>query len=212
LTQVPVFDHGALHLKGLRSTPPVRPFGHGGQVFTGGRWHCPAAGSLSQNVCPGVLWHGCGVLLHLGGVLPADVGVSPSCIRVLTQYWELEGGLKSEPLSQGASAMPLRPTSVTEASSSGTARAASGRMSERCEVRGTARRMYPSYRGFKRNGGCVHVFLKLYNIIVVMLYQTFFMVLKDALAHLGPYQTLKKVWYNDPGGENTVPLPATIQI
>jgi hypothetical protein len=38
------------------------------------------------------------------------------------------------------------------------------------------------------------------------------MVLKDALAHLGPYQTLKKVWGIDPGGENTVPLPATLQI
>jgi hypothetical protein len=29
---------------------------------------------------------------------------------------------------------------------------------------------------------------------------------------LGPYQTLMEVWYNDPGGENTVPLPATIKI
>jgi hypothetical protein len=24
---------------------------------------------------------------------------------------------------------------------------------------------------------------------------------KDALAHLGPYQTLMRVWYSDPGGE-----------
>jgi hypothetical protein len=26
-------------------------------------------------------------------------------------------------------------------------------------------------------------------------------MVKDALAHLGPYQTLTKVWYNDPGAE-----------
>jgi hypothetical protein len=38
------------------------------------------------------------------------------------------------------------------------------------------------------------------------------MVLKDALAHLGPYQSIKEVRYSDPGGENTVSLPATIQI
>ena len=42
--------------------------------------------------------------------------------------------------------------------------------------------------------------------------QTPVKVLKDALAHLGPYQTLMGVWCIDPGGENTVPLPATIQI
>jgi hypothetical protein len=38
------------------------------------------------------------------------------------------------------------------------------------------------------------------------------MVLKDALAHLGPYQTLTKVWGSDPDDENTVLLPTTIQI
>jgi hypothetical protein len=48
--------------------------------------------------------------------------------------------------------------------------------------------------------------------IILLLYQTFVKVLKDALAHLGPYQPLTKVWYTDPGGENTVRLPATIQI
>jgi hypothetical protein len=36
--------------------------------------------------------------------------------------------------------------------------------------------------------------------------------LKDALAHLGPYQTLMRVWYTDPSGENTVSFLATIQI
>ena len=35
-------------------------------------------------------------------------------------------------------------------------------------------------------------------------------VLKDTLAHLGPYQTLMEVWYIDPGCQNTVSLPATI--
>jgi hypothetical protein len=49
-----------------------------------------------------------------------------------------------------------------------------------------------------------------YNIIVVPHLR--FKVLKDALAYLGPYQTLTKVWYSDPGGQNTVSLPATIQI
>jgi hypothetical protein len=62
------------------------------------------------------------------------------------------------------------------------------------------------YRGFKRNGGCVlgHSIITVPNLLYG---------LKDALAHLGPYQTLKKVWYNDRGVENTVFfLPATIQI
>ena len=54
----------------------------------------------------------------------------------------------------------------------------------------------------------VHVF----SAIILLLYQNSIKVLKDALAHLGPYQTLMEVWYSDPGGENTVPLPATIQI
>jgi hypothetical protein len=40
----------------------------------------------------------------------------------------------------------------------------------------------------------------------------FVKVFKDALAHLGPYQTLMEVWYSDPGGQNTVSSPATIQI
>jgi hypothetical protein len=35
--------------------------------------------------------------------------------------------------------------------------------------------------------------------IILLSYYTFVMVLKNALAHLGPYQTLTKVWYNDPG-------------
>ena len=43
--------------------------------------------------------------------------------------------------------------------------------------------------------------------ITLLLYQTLPKVLKDALAHLGPYQTLRRVWYSDPGG-----MPATIQI
>ena len=48
--------------------------------------------------------------------------------------------------------------------------------------------------------------------IILLLYQNDIKVLKDALAHLGPYQTLISFWYSDPGGENTVLLPATIQI
>ena len=48
--------------------------------------------------------------------------------------------------------------------------------------------------------------------IILLLYRTDVKVLKDALAHLGPYQTLTSVRYSDPYGENTVPLPATIQI
>jgi hypothetical protein len=47
--------------------------------------------------------------------------------------------------------------------------------------------------------------------IILLLYQTL-KVLKDSLAHLGPYQTLTKVWYNDPGGGNIVRLPTTKQI
>jgi hypothetical protein len=48
--------------------------------------------------------------------------------------------------------------------------------------------------------------------IILLLYHNDIKVLKDALAHLGPYQTLISLWYSDPGGENTVSLPATIQI
>ena len=48
--------------------------------------------------------------------------------------------------------------------------------------------------------------------IILLLYRTNIKVLKDTLAHLGPYQTLMEVWYSDPGGKNTVCLPATIQI
>ena len=48
--------------------------------------------------------------------------------------------------------------------------------------------------------------------IILLLHRTDVMVLKDALAHLGPYQTLTSVRCSDPGGENTVSLPATIQI
>jgi hypothetical protein len=46
-------------------------------------------------------------------------------------------------------------------------------------------------RGFKRKGAR----LLGHNIIVVPNLR-----LKDALAHLGPYQTLTKVRYIDPGG------------
>jgi hypothetical protein len=49
-------------------------------------------------------------------------------------------------------------------------------------------------------------------VIILLLYRTFVKVLKDALAHLGPYHTLSEVRYSDPGEENTVLLPATIQI
>jgi hypothetical protein len=48
--------------------------------------------------------------------------------------------------------------------------------------------------------------------ILLLLYQTDIKVSKDALACEGPYQTLMSVWYIGPGGENTVRLPATIQI
>jgi hypothetical protein len=48
--------------------------------------------------------------------------------------------------------------------------------------------------------------------IILLSYRTDFKVLKDALAHLGPYQTLTKVWCTDPGGKNIVSLPVTIQI
>ena len=48
--------------------------------------------------------------------------------------------------------------------------------------------------------------------IILLLYRANVKVLKDVLAHLGPYQTLMWLWYSNPGGENTVPLPVTIQI
>ena len=48
--------------------------------------------------------------------------------------------------------------------------------------------------------------------IILLLHRADIKVLKDALAHLGPYQTLMSARDSDPGGENTVPLPATIQI
>ena len=47
--------------------------------------------------------------------------------------------------------------------------------------------------------------------IILLLYLAHIKVLKDALAHLGPYQTLMWASYTDPGVENIVPLPATIQ-
>ena len=37
--------------------------------------------------------------------------------------------------------------------------------------------------------------------IILLLYQNDIKVLKDALAHLGPYQTLISFWYSDPGGK-----------
>ena len=48
--------------------------------------------------------------------------------------------------------------------------------------------------------------------IILLLHRGFVKVLKDALAHLGPYPTLTKPRCSDPGGENTVLLSATIQI
>ena len=45
-----------------------------------------------------------------------------------------------------------------------------------------------------------------------MLYRANIKVLKDALAHSGPYQTLMMARDTDPGGKNTVSLPTTIQI
>ena len=45
--------------------------------------------------------------------------------------------------------------------------------------------------------------------IILLLHRANVKVLKDALAHLGPYQTLMWVWYSD---KNTVLLPFTIQI
>jgi hypothetical protein len=48
--------------------------------------------------------------------------------------------------------------------------------------------------------------------IILLSYHTLVKVLKDAVAHLDPYQNLTRVWYSDPGGQNTVRLPATIQI
>jgi hypothetical protein len=38
------------------------------------------------------------------------------------------------------------------------------------------------------------------NAIILLLYHNSIKVLKDALAHLGQYQTLTEVWYSDPGG------------
>jgi hypothetical protein len=35
--------------------------------------------------------------------------------------------------------------------------------------------------------------------IILLLHHNFVKVLKDALARLGPYQTLKKLWCSDPG-------------
>ena len=40
----------------------------------------------------------------------------------------------------------------------------------------------------------------LFYAIILLLYLTHIKVLKDALAHLGPYQTLMWVRYSDPGG------------
>jgi hypothetical protein len=37
--------------------------------------------------------------------------------------------------------------------------------------------------------------------IILLLYRTDVEVFKDALAHLGPYQTLTSVRYSDPGGK-----------
>ena len=42
--------------------------------------------------------------------------------------------------------------------------------------------------------------------MVLLLYRTDVKVLKDALAHLGPYQTLTSVRYSDPGGKKFCPL------
>ena len=43
---------------------------------------------------------------------------------------------------------------------------------------------------------------RLKKAIILLLYRTDVKVLKDALAHLGPYQTLTSVRYSDPYGEN----------
>ena len=40
---------------------------------------------------------------------------------------------------------------------------------------------------------------RLKKAIILLLYRTDVKVLKDALAHLGPYQTLTGVWCIDPG-------------
>jgi hypothetical protein len=58
----------------------------------------------------------------------------------------------------------------------------------------------------------LNVMVVVFQAIILLLHQTPVKVLKDALAHLGPYQTLTGIWCIDPGGENTVSLPATIQI
>ena len=51
-----------------------------------------------------------------------------------------------------------------------------------------------------------------FKAIILLLYLADIKVLKDALAYLGPYPTLMWVRYIDPGCENTIHLPATIQI
>ena len=58
----------------------------------------------------------------------------------------------------------------------------------------------------------LNVMVGVFQAIILLLYQTLPKVLKDAPAHLGPCQTLRRVWYSDPSGKNIVSLPATIQI
>ena len=48
--------------------------------------------------------------------------------------------------------------------------------------------------------------------IILLLSRANIKALKDALAHLGPYQTLMSAQDTGPGDQNTVPLPITIQI
>jgi hypothetical protein len=47
----------------------------------------------------------------------------------------------------------------------------------------------------------LNVMVVVFSAIILFRYQTLPKVLKDALAHLGPYQTLRRVWYDDPGAE-----------
>ena len=73
------------------------------------------------------------------------------------------------------------------------------------------------YRGFKPKTGGIRIitfrviFFRKYiedlnlrpavkKAIMLLSYLTNIKVLEDALAHLGPYQTLTSVRYNDPGG------------
>ena len=49
-------------------------------------------------------------------------------------------------------------------------------------------------------------------LVTLLLSRAHIKVLKDALAHLGPYPTLMWARNSDPGGQNTVLLPTTIQI